>query len=120
MVEMPQNKREYARINTETQAIFKVLGEPIDLSGTGYLKTTTKNISNGGLCISAPRKITKGYIVKVGLELETSEKPISAFCEVKWCAKSGSEFEAGLKFLGLEDEDMENLKSYVSGSKNIH
>lgn len=120
MVDMPQNKREFTRINAEAHAIYKVLGDPIDLSGTGYLKTTTKNISNGGLCISAPRKIAKGYIVKVGLELDTADKPISAFCEVKWCAKAGSEFEAGLKFLSLEDKDVENIREYIAGNTNIH
>jgi c-di-GMP-binding flagellar brake protein YcgR len=113
MADLHSDKREYNRVDTESDAMYKIIGEPVDLTGTGYFKTKTKNISSGGLCISAVRKILKGYIVKVGVEIETSEKPISAYCEVKWCAKSGAEYEAGLKFLNLQQNDAESINSLI-------
>ncbi len=102
-----ENRRVFKRVDSEVETIYKVMGDPIELGSSGYIRTKTVNISGGGVCIKVKRKIKKGHIVKVGIEL--SDKPISAFCEVKWCCKG----EAGLKFIKLQEEDTGKILTYV-------
>jgi len=102
-----ENRRIFKRVGSELETIYKVMGDPIELGSNGYIKTRTVNISGGGVCIKVKRKIKKGHIVKVGLEF--SDRPVSAFCEVKWCVKG----EAGLRFIKLQEEDTGMILTHV-------
>jgi len=58
---------------------------------------STKDISEGGLCLMLDRELNKGFILRV--ELETSEGRTNQLVKVMWQQKAGDRFLTGVKFL---------------------
>ncbi len=113
-------KRVDERADVTTSAKFKILSDSENGASNGYEEGTIRNISKGGLCIQVLRKITEGNVVRIeipGIDKE-SGRTIKAFCEVQWCVKSGdSNFEAGLSFIALKEEDVDYLNAIVAKQK---
>jgi c-di-GMP-binding flagellar brake protein YcgR len=112
-------KRMDNRATINEDAKYKILSETDPGSGLIYQTAKTKNISKGGVCISIPHKISEGNVLRVELPaLSGAERPIKAFCEVQWCRKENEEnFEVGLSFIALKEEDVEFLTEYVASQQ---
>ncbi|MFP4466794.1 MAG: PilZ domain-containing protein [Candidatus Goldiibacteriota bacterium] len=108
-----ENKRVFERVNAETEAVYKILGETVDLFNSGYISTTTKNISKGGVCLKLKDRIKKGHIVKIGFELSDDLRPINTFCKVAWCSGTKEGYEAGLKFISVGEKQKKHLEDFV-------
>ncbi|HDT15470.1 MAG TPA: PilZ domain-containing protein [Firmicutes bacterium] len=107
------NKRSFHRVDAENEAVYKILGETVDLFNSGYIATTTKNISKGGVCLKLKDRIKRGNIVKIGIELSDDLKPINTFCEVAWCSHTEEGYEAGLKFITVGEKQKKHLEDFV-------
>jgi hypothetical protein len=108
-------KRVDIRADIDHEAKFKILSESDGLIGFGYEPAKAKNISKGGLCLEVARKLTEGNVIRIELPSLGDNKTIKAFCEVQWCRKGSSEnnFEAGLSFIALREDDINYLVEFV-------
>jgi len=59
------------------------------------------NISRGGLSFNSPNHIEKDTLLRLNFPLTRSHTGILA--RVKWCKKSGQNYEVGVQFYDLED-----------------
>ena len=58
---------------------------------------STKNISEGGLCLLLDRELKKGFVLRV--EFDTNDGKLNQLVKVMWQRKEGNRFLTGVKFL---------------------
>ncbi len=95
------NRRFYQRYLISKKAVLQVCDQIINV--------TTEDISVGGISFKGTTALTKGQIVKVKFD-ENSSEQIDA--EVVWCTKKQ---EYGLKFLNISDEIKFEIQSWTRG-----
>lgn len=98
--------RQYARVNRD----IGIISEDIP----GY-KTITRDISLGGCRIVTTKPLKKNSIIKIGLELEISNKPIDLAAEVVWIKEiePNKKYEAGLKFIYNNPDQQQKIEKYI-------
>ncbi|HDQ25784.1 MAG TPA: PilZ domain-containing protein [bacterium] len=107
-------KRLDPRLDIEEELRYKIIGDEYGSSSAVPEKAKARNISKGGVCISLPHKIEVGNVIRVEIPIENEDRLIKAFCEVQWCSmKAQSDYELGLSFIALKEEDVEFLDNYV-------
>ncbi len=99
-------QRQYARINRDVGIISPDI--------PGY-KAITRDISIGGAKITTSKPLPKGKIIKIGLELEISNKPFELSAEVVWTkeVEPNKKYEAGLKFIYSNPEQQQQIEKYI-------
>ncbi len=104
--EDPSSLRQYVRINRDIAIISPEI--------PGY-KSVIRDISLGGCKIVIPKPIPKGSIIKIGLELETLNKPLELSAEIIWIREmeSNRKYEAGLKFIYSNPEQQQQIEKYL-------
>jgi len=88
------DRRQFPRINVTTDVSFAVV-MPV------YEVGTTKDLSQGGLCLEVNRKLATGTILRLEFDLP-GDKPehIEALGRVVWQRQKENEtFSTGIKFL---------------------
>jgi riboflavin synthase alpha subunit len=85
-----QERRRHQRKPLETKIKYTIL-MPYCAVGS------TKDISEGGLCLTVDKELNKGFILR--LEMETSEGKVNQLVKVMWQQKAGDKFLTGVKFL---------------------
>ena len=112
-------KRVDTRADIDHDAKFKILSESDGVANFGYESAKAKNISKGGLCLELERKLTEGNVIRIELPSLGENKTIKAFCEVQWCRKgsSDSNYEAGLSFIALREDDVNYLVDFIDNQK---
>ncbi|MCE5300197.1 MAG: PilZ domain-containing protein [Spirochaetia bacterium] len=117
-MQLYSDKRADTRVEFNGEIKYKVLSDSETATGSNYETALSKNISKGGLCILAGQKFSEGTVVRVEIPgIENKEHPIKAFCEVLWCSSDNGkkdQFEAGLSFIALKEDDMDVLQKYVT------
>ncbi len=119
MQETYMERRNDDRVELQNQAKFRIIG---DISGEAisfdYMKATAKNISKGGVCLVLSQKITEGNVIRVEIPIGET-KIIKAFCEVEWCKQQNANgnYEVGLRFIALKEDDAEFLDTYIKENK---
>ena len=114
-------KRVDERVDLTAYAKFKILSDSDGAVSTGYEEGTTLNISRSGLCMQVPRKLVEGNVIRIEISaIGNSARAIKAFCEVQWCVKKNdnTDFEAGLSFIALKEEDIDYLNLLVEKQKS--
>lgn len=109
---MRKDKR--VELKTETNIIFGVCREKN--SHKIPERVTTKNISNGGMCVVSNIELKKGTVLAAEVVLNTSGmERFKAYCEAVWSKKAENEgnYETGLQFIGLKPEEEKHLKEYL-------
>ncbi|MCS7244145.1 MAG: PilZ domain-containing protein [Candidatus Calescibacterium sp.] len=98
--------RKYVRINRDIGIISPDL--------PGY-KAVTRDISLGGAKIIISKPIKKGSIIKIGIEMETSNKPLELSAEVVWSneLEPNKKYEVGLKFIYNNPAQQQNIEKYI-------
>jgi len=105
------------RISIEGETRYKILSSDLDKINFGYEKGQIKNISKAGMCLLVPHKIEEGNVLRVEINLTSSDKrTIKAFCEAEWCnlENSSGEYEIGLSFIALKEDDQLFLEQFVN------
>jgi hypothetical protein len=111
-------KRINFRAEYENVIHYKVLGDTDPSSSAfKYESAKIRNISKGGLCMLIPHNIPEGNVIRIEVPIGSEPNPIKAFCEVQWCKPAGSEYEAGLSFIALKEEDVRTLENYLNNSE---
>lgn len=112
-------KRIDPRAEINKDARYKILSESDGVINFGYESAKAKNISKGGLCLELDHKLTEGNVIRIELPSLGEEKTIKAFCEVQWCRKGSSdgEYQAGLSFIALREDDVEYLVNFIDNQK---
>ncbi|MCX7759023.1 MAG: PilZ domain-containing protein [bacterium] len=98
--------RKYFRINRDIGIISPDL--------PGY-KAVTRDISLGGAKIIISKPIKKGSIIKIGIEMETANKPLELSAEVVWAneLEPNKKYEVGLKFIYNNPAQQQNVEKYI-------
>jgi hypothetical protein len=80
-------------------------------------RTTTKDISRGGICITTegePLEIGTRYGLKFLLPFTDEE--IAATAQVKWNRPGGALFDNGLLFIDIDEKYLDLIEEYSIGS----
>jgi c-di-GMP-binding flagellar brake protein YcgR len=123
---MYNEKRIDNRAEISAQARYKILSDSEGTTSYDYENGLTKNISKSGVCLTVEHKLSEGSVIRVeipsfdfDIETESEKKIIKAFCEVQWCSKPKDQnnYEVGLSFIALKEEDLDYLNNVVLNYK---
>ncbi len=108
-------KRVHPRVSVKIPVKFRVIEDQKELETVFERRkkeqtTRTMDMSLGGLYIVADAILNIGSILRLDISLPERTSLISAFAEVVWSNETG----AGLHFLAMKEDDVENLKNYLS------
>lgn len=121
-------KREFVRIDTNTPAVFKFLGDEKNFPDMGKsFEGIVRSVGGGGLALEGqlsdrawiPRFILQKIIVGVKLTLPGDESPIAAICRVAWMEDAGGKkdgkniFRYGLVFREISMRDRDRIFDFV-------
>lgn len=112
---MTQERRKFLRLNINVNFKWKKLpGGKKEVFEEG----STKNISGGGVCLMSYKKISKGDILVIEMQLPTG-KTINSKAKVVWVSEidthgaSGEKrYDAGVEFLDITESDREDIKEF--------
>lgn len=111
-----QERRQYARLSAKVEVTYTIIGKP------GEIKVFSKNISAGGLCISAAKKLIVDTPLQLEIKIPDLKDPIPALAIVVWQKPQinpDERLETGVKFTGISDFDRFNIKRYVEDSPEV-
>ncbi|NQS99912.1 MAG: PilZ domain-containing protein [Candidatus Omnitrophica bacterium] len=104
-------RRKYARLEACVQVGYEVIGKP------GAVEVSSKNISEGGLCLIASSQLLANTPLQLEIKIPDLNAPIRALGRVIWqrptAGKSENEIETGIEFTGISDFDRFNIKRYI-------
>jgi len=108
-------KRVHPRVSVKIPVKFRVIEDQKELETVFERRkkeqtTRTMDLSLGGLYIVADSVLNIGSILRLDISLPERSSLISAFAEVVWSNETG----AGLHFLAMKEDDVENLKNYLN------
>ncbi|MBN1412649.1 MAG: PilZ domain-containing protein [Spirochaetales bacterium] len=92
---------------------------PLESEQEGSQKSTTRDISAGGICLITERPLPIGTILNLIFYLGgRNSTPIHAKGEIVWTEKFeiGSQvgYDNGIKFTRISNEDRETITSYIN------
>ena len=91
---------------------------PLDvkINSDKYGFATTKDISEGGICLIADQLFEKGAMMRLNFLLPDGGSEIVALGKVRWSRKASEHlYENGVSFWHIEDEDRKKLNSFLCG-----
>lgn len=110
-----RERRKYVRMETSVEVKYTVIGKP------GAIEVFSKNISAGGLCISAGEELSKDTPLQIEIKIPDLKDPIRALARVVWQKKFEApdkaqevRFDTGIEFTGISDFDRFNINRYVT------
>lgn len=99
-------KRRFPRVAMASKVRYRVLGStPMEFLDD---EAISHNLSLGGLALGLKAGLAKDALVKLEV-LEGEAKGLRAYAEVAWTREDA----AGLKFMGILEEDVERLNKLV-------
>jgi hypothetical protein len=105
-----REKRRHPRVNASVKVRYRVL-RAVDMSFTDD-EAVSRDMGLGGLALAlgagAASGLGKDDMVKLEI-LEGQAKGLRAYAEVAWA----SDEKAGLRFMGILDDDLERLRGVV-------
>ena len=103
MADSNESKRRHPRCATDHTAWV----DGVDESGVRFrLVGRCIDVSRGGLCVSLPRAVAVGSLVRVGVPT----KGVRVDCKVRHCTSLGDRFQIGLQFKLTRHEPGETAK----------
>jgi hypothetical protein len=108
-------KRVYPRVSLEIPLKCRLMegalhADSISEMRKRTIKSTSSDVSLGGMYIRAEQPLSVGTIMALDFSLPKKPAGLSAFAEVIWTNEEG----AGIHFLALKEEDLESLKETLS------
>jgi len=107
-----QERRRYVRIDLCIKVNYKLASQDRQV-----LKSSTKNISTGGMCFLAGDKFNMGTILDLTFRLPDKDKEkIDCKAKVIWQSKEGAGYLTGIEFIDLDLNKQTMIKTFVSRS----
>lgn len=109
-----KERRRFHRINAHVPMQFKDIQRPIEI----YSGTLTKDVSEGGARFIASDFLSVFTRLLVEISVPSFSRPIKAISKVAWIQKQprGNQYNVGLQFLDITEEDKKQLASFISKS----
>jgi c-di-GMP-binding flagellar brake protein YcgR len=106
------NKRKYARVDSSLPVQYK----NIKTMGELPLGSSSRNVSEGGVCFKSNRFISLACRLVLEITLPTISRPVKAITKVAWIRKvpDTNQYELGNQFLEMTKEDRAHLIDFVS------
>jgi len=109
-----EEKRKFARLNTSVDVQYSVL----EKKPKKELKTKTKDISAGGICIIANEQLEVENLLGISIYLAGESMPITAKGRVVWTksfqmGKQNQHYDVGVEFVDISSEDRKKIDQYV-------
>lgn len=110
-----KERRVYPRIALKIPVIFRVLDDQEEIKSVIELRKKEKHghtldVSLGGLCVVTDQPLQEGSILSLEITIPDVTKTLKAMAEVVWSSETGG----GIRFLTMDENDMETLKTYLS------
>lgn len=117
MVAYVKERRRFTRVNTRVPLQFKDIQRPIET----YSGTLTKDICEGGVRFIANEFLSVFTRLLVEISVPSFSRPIKAISKVAWIQKQprGSQYNVGLQFLDMTEEDRKHLASFIAKSPGL-
>ena len=77
----------------------------------------SEDISWGGLKISTPEPLPQNSELWVNMKLPEIPIPVNALAAVAWTKPSSGAFASGLRFLSINEQDMQKVEKFVALSQ---
>lgn len=112
-----KERRQHTRINARVPLQFKDIQRPIET----YSGTLTKDISEGGARFISSDFLSLFTRLLVEVSLPSFSRPVKAISKVAWIQKQprGSQYNIGLQFLDMTEEDKKHLAAFISKSPGL-
>lgn len=118
MIQKKSEKRKYARLDLKTEINLSVMDVSKEKIVAKRIKADGKDIAVHGIRFATNKKLKKGDIVSMEIFLPDRESPVYVEGEVRWTkqsSKNKKQFEVGINFLTLDEENVLALLKYVGG-----
>lgn len=118
MVTSTKERRRFVRLNSSVDIQYTLLEkEPAE-----RLRTKSRNISAGGICIIAYEELATDSILLVSIYLPQENEPIITKGRVAWVqpfeiAREGRHYDIGVEFIEISPEDRKKIDQYVFSFK---
>ena len=106
-------RRRFDRAPITTQVEFELTNSS---SGPSRIRRHTANVSTGGLFINTQEPIRPGTRMVVRFELPNNKHRVIAISRVSYVRRGTG---LGVEFLGLDDEDREEIEAYIETLKCV-
>lgn len=111
---MKPERRRYRRVKNGVKAIYKVMG----VEGEDNLSVL--NLSGGGLCLPLSKKVEKGTLLELGINIPHEKDPFFVFAKVVWQSQAPAAtkdgrvyYETGIEFLRLGLRERMRIIRYI-------
>ena len=110
-------RRKYKRIDKKCRVSYKII--MADEEAEEIKKTTSKlqgesfDLSLGGLKAEGAMAGRTGDIIRLEVDIDGRQVPITTFAEIKWVKGEGDKKTFGLEFLILKDADKDIIEKII-------
>jgi len=87
---------------------------PADTPDAEPVRAFTRNIGVGGAFIVSDEPAAVGTHLRISIKVPTSDRPIEVRAEVRWSSSEGGELGMGVKFEGLDVDQLLQLSEYFA------
>jgi uncharacterized protein (TIGR02266 family) len=111
-----QEKRKFVRLDVRVKVEYQIVPSTQD-----KIRSFTKNLSQGGICLFLDSDLEKDTLLDLKLSIPEQSQPILATGKVVWVDSfrvgdsEGDHLEAGIEFVDIFDEDRAKIAKYVFG-----
>jgi hypothetical protein len=113
-----EEQRRHVRLPLRAEIAFAALP-----SGTAQ-ETHTKDMCEGGLCLSLKQPLPPGAQLQVAMALPGVEEPINALAEVVWCreervtgkTEQSKSIQAGARLTEIAPNDLHTISQVIAQS----
>lgn len=113
-------QRKFVRLDTTLPVTYRTLpaSEP--------QRSSTKNISGGGICVFVEESLAPKTLIEVEITLPERQGPIVFTGEIVWCeqfqvvGKEPHSIQAGVRFVSISPDDQQAILQHVILSLQPH
>lgn len=107
-----------ARLTTRAHARVPLVVTATLHAREGRITGTTRDVSEGGLCLEKmPERVQRGQ-AKVEFQLPGEKTPLALLSNIVWSGGANGDFRAGLCFEKLEGGNLTRVRVFVSQNPN--
>lgn len=109
-------RRKFKRVDIDYKINYKLIrGEEVKEFKKAIMKKEgkTSDISLGGIKVYGEMDGMVGDIIRLEIEINGRDEPITTFAEIKWIKQEKDKKVFGLEFLILKDADKKTIEEIV-------
>lgn len=111
--EVPE-RRQYPRVNTTMSIQYRGIRQASD----SIMGAIARDISSGGIRVLVNEFVSVFTRLVVEVAIPSTPKPVRVISKVAWIQKRphGEQYEVGMQFLDMAEEDRRNICEFVKRS----